>query len=345
MYFTAAVDGHSHVWRQRFPDGELERITSGPIEAEGIAVEPDGRSIITSIGVQESAIWIHDTDGGERPLSSEGEIVKDMSPPSFDADNRFLYYLLRHGSGRPGPELWRMTVGTGQSEAVFPGVAMLSFDVSPDDKQVVFSSITEDGKSHLWLASLDRNSPATRIGDAGGTRPHFGPRGQILFQGTEGNFNYLERMNLDGSGLAKVVPYPINTIRGISPGRRWVMGSIPVREGAGVAYAAIPVDGGPPRTLCASFCIPQWSSSGKFLVIPVEAPSRTSPGRSLAIPVGPGETLPEFPRGGIEPFAEASVMTGAQSIARSEIIPGKDPSHFAYVNTAVHRNLYRISLP
>jgi hypothetical protein len=50
-------------------------------------------------------------------------------------------------------------------------------------------------------------------------------------------------------------------------------------------------------------------------------------------------------RGGIEPLADASVLTGAQSIARGELIPGKDPAHFAYLNTAVHRNLYRISLP
>ena len=62
MYFTASVDGHSHLWRQRFPDGKPEQITSGPIEAEGVAVEPDGRSIITSMGVQESAIWIHDAE-------------------------------------------------------------------------------------------------------------------------------------------------------------------------------------------------------------------------------------------------------------------------------------------
>jgi len=32
-------------------------------------------------------------------------------------------------------------------------------------------------------------------------------------------------------------------------------------------------------------------------------------------------------------------------MARGERVPGKDPRHFAYVNTTVHRNLYRISLP
>src|SRR5206468_2843395 len=137
MYFTASVDGHSHVWRQRFSGGEPEQITSGPIEAEGVAVDPDGQSIITSMGVQESAIWIHDANG-ERSLSSEGEIVADVSPPSFRGDDTVLYYLLRHGSDGQGPELWRMTVQSGKSEAVLPGVSMLAYDVSPDGKQVVY---------------------------------------------------------------------------------------------------------------------------------------------------------------------------------------------------------------
>ncbi len=238
-----------------------------------------------------------------------------------------------------------MTVESGKSEAVFPGVSMVAYDVSPDGKQVVYAAKMQGGTTRLWLAPIDRSSPARRIGDSGETRPHFGPRGQILFQASEGNFNYLEQMNPDGSGRSKVVPYPVSAIQGISPGRRWVTAVIPVPEGTGVEFVAIPLDGGPPRIVCASYCVPKWSSSGKFLVIPVEAPSRAGPGRSLAIPVGPGETLPELPRGGIEPLAKASVVPGAQSIARGELMPGKDPAHFAYVNTTAHRNLYRISLP
>jgi Tol biopolymer transport system component len=352
MYFTDSVDGHSHLWRQRSQGGEPEQITSGPIEAEGVAVEKNGRSVITSMGVHESAIWIHDSNG-ERSLSSEGEVVGyqpsvpgDFSPPSFAADDSLLYYLLlRHGSDGLGPELWRMTVNSGKSEAVFPGVSMVAYDVSPDGKRVVYASATRAGSTQLWLAPIDRSSPARRLGGSGDTRPHFGPRGQILFQATEGNFNYLEQMNPDGSGRSKVVPYPINTIQSISPGRRWVMSRVPVLDGTGVVSTAIPVDGGTPRVICADFCIPAWSSTGKFLVVPVESPSRTDPGRSLAIPVGYGESLPELPRGGIEPLAKASVVPGAQSIVRGELVPGKDPAHFAYVNTTVHRNLYRISLP
>ena len=166
-----------------------------------------------------------------------------------------------------------------------------------------------------------------------------------MFQATEGNFSYLEQMNPDGSGRSKVVPYPINTIQSISPGRRWIVARVPVLESTGVVTKAIPLDGGTPRTICADFCVPAWSSTGRFLVVPVEAPSRTSPGRSLAIPVGPGESLPDFPPGGIRPLAEPTVVPGSRSVNRAELVPGEDPSHFAYVNTAVHRNLYRISLP
>ncbi len=345
MYFVATVEGQSHLWRQRYPDGRTEQITLGPSEEEGLAVERDGRSIITSIGEHESAIWIHDAEG-ERSLSSEGEIVANTSPPSFEADDKTLYYLLRHQGGNY-PELWRLKLNTGKSEAVLPGTSMVDYDVSPDGKQVVYTSVGRDGRSQLWLAPMDRSSPARRIGDSGETTPHFGPRGQILFRLAEGNFNYLEQMNQDGSGRSKVLPYPIIEVQGISPGRRWLMAIASYPDGSSVVpiVVAIPLDGGPPRFLCASYCLPVWASSGRFLFVPVEAPSLTSPGRSLAFPVGPGENLPELPPGGIQPLAEPSVVPGAQSISRAELVPGKDLSHYAYVNTTVHRNLYRISLP
>jgi hypothetical protein len=129
MYFTAVVEGQSHLWRQHFPNGRPEQITFGPTEEEGVAVEKDGRSVITSLGVHESAIWIHDT-AGERPLSSEGEIVADGSPPSFDAEGKVLYYLVRHRPAASGPELWRMNVQSGVSEPVFPGISMVAYDLS-----------------------------------------------------------------------------------------------------------------------------------------------------------------------------------------------------------------------
>ncbi len=345
MYFTAATDAQSHLWRQRFANrgSQPEQITFGPTEEEGIAVERDGRSIITSLGVHESTIWIHD-EHGERPMSSEGEVIA-RPRPAFGADGKTLYYLLRGTTASSGAELWRMNVGSGASEVVFPGVFITGYDVSSDGKQVVYSTGKHGKASQLWMASVDGEAPPKRIGDSGETSPYFGLDGKILFSVSEGNVNYLERMNPDGSGRSKVLNYPINQVQAISPGRRWVMAILARKDGKGVEEAAIPTEGGPIRVLCASFCSPTWSPNGKFLYIPVEAQSLQTPGRSLAIPVGPGETLPEFPPNGVEPGSDSNVIPGAQGIERAELVPGNDLLHFAYVNTTVRRNLYRISLP
>ena len=58
-----------------------------------------------------------------------------------------------------------MMVDSGKSEAVFPGVSMLAYDVSPDDKQVVYATAGRDGKSQLWVAPIDRALPPSRLGN------------------------------------------------------------------------------------------------------------------------------------------------------------------------------------
>ena len=42
MYFSVEVQNSRHLWRQRFPSGAPEQITSGATEEEGVAVAPDG---------------------------------------------------------------------------------------------------------------------------------------------------------------------------------------------------------------------------------------------------------------------------------------------------------------
>jgi DNA-binding winged helix-turn-helix (wHTH) protein/Tol biopolymer transport system component len=344
MYFVAEVNGQNHIWRQRYPDGSPEQITFGPSDEQGLVVEPTGRSLITSIGENQSSIWIHD-GAGERSLSSEGEIVARPSP-SFAANDKILYYLVRKQPSAE-PELRRLTLDTGTSEPVFPGTTMDAYDVSPDGKQIVYTSTGRDGKSHLWIAPVDRNSPARRIGRSGEAAPHFGPHGQILFRATEGNANYLEQMNQDGSSTSKVAPYPILQIQSVSPARKWVTAIVAYSDGSNKIpmVMTIPTDGGAPRRICATYCIPAWSSDGKFLYVPVEDASRKDPGRSLALPLGPDEALPPLPDGGIPPFAQPDAIPGAHSLNRAYLIPGNDPNHYAYVETTVHRNLYRITLP
>ena len=149
--------------------------------------------------------------------------------------------------------------------------------------------------------------------------PHFGAGGRILVQQTEGNANYLEQINSDGSHRSKIFPYPIGEIQSVSPGRRWATAEIPRAPDTGLpAIMAIPLAGGAPQRICAPLCLTSWSTDGKFLFVSVEDPSRTSPGRSLAIPLGPGESLPDLPVGGIAPLAEPSVVQGAESVGRGD---------------------------
>lgn len=344
MYFSATVDGQSHIWRQRFPEGKPEQITSGATEEEGVAIEPRGRQMITSVGVYESALWIHDGTG-ERQLSSEGEVVGEPTPPVFSPDDRVLYFLLRRSVGSAA-ELWRTVVDSGKSEPVFPGISVTAFDLSPDGKAVVYTTAAAGGTTALWVAPVDRSAPPTKIGISGAQSPHFGQRSQILFMHAEGNTNYLEQINADGSHRSKVLSYPVMEFQGVSPGRRWVMAAVPKTSERNLpAIVAIPLDGGAPLQICASYCRPRWSTDGKLLFVPIEGPSRGSAGRSLAIPLGIGEKLPELPNGGIAPQAQASVIEGAESVGRSDLVPGKDAAHYAWVNTSVHRNLYEISIP
>jgi hypothetical protein len=133
IYFIASVESQSHLWRQRFPNGQAQQITFGPTEEDGLAVDTDGHTVITAMGVHESALWIHD-EKGERPVSSEGEIVSDLTPPTFTADGQSLYYLTLHQATDPGPELWRLSVATGSNEPILPGIHMTAYDVSADSK-------------------------------------------------------------------------------------------------------------------------------------------------------------------------------------------------------------------
>ncbi|HEY3885295.1 MAG TPA: hypothetical protein VGL62_08820, partial [Vicinamibacterales bacterium] len=340
-YFAAQVSGGSHLWRQRGPDGVPEQITFGPTVEAGIAVDPDGRSLITSIGEHGSSLCLH-APAGDRQLSSEGQVLGRIL---YSPDGEYVYYLARRDVGVGRRELRRLRLRTGEIEDVLSAVPILSFDISPDGTQIVYTAPAANDSTQIWVAPIDRRAAAKPLGLVGDRTPFFGPDSEVLFAFTEKNANYLGRIHTDGSGRSKVVAYPISDLIGVSPGRRWVMAIAPLLDRTTVAIMAIPVAGGPPTRICENYCHTAWSTDGKFLFASVEEASLSSPGRALAIPVGPDETLPAFPATGIPPLANASAMPGARSVPRAEIVAGRDPDTFLYVQTSVHRNLFRVWLP
>jgi Tol biopolymer transport system component len=355
MYFGADVKGDRHLWRQRFPNGLPEQITFGATEEEGLAITPDGRSLITSVGIRESAVWIHDRSG-ERALSTEGYAapmrVSPYSSVKFSLNGKSVFYLLRHNSQASASELWRTDLVSGTSEPVLRGVSMIEYDLSTDGKEMLFSTQPAGRSSQLWLASLDRSSPPKMIASTGEAWPHFGAANQVLFQLSQNKANYLYRMkrNLyrmkrNGSDRSKVVPYPVGNIEGASPDGRWIIVGTPSGKCGGGALMAVPTDEGTERCICQEPCIAAWAPDGSFLYLGLEQPSRTGPGKTIAIPVPPGEMLPSLPANGIRGLDDGAAFRGARIINGWGISPGPDPLVFAFLKTTVHRNLFQIPLP
>ena len=207
MYFSSSASGRFHIWRQRFPDGEPQQLTSGATEEEGIAVTPDGSSLITSVGLTQSTLWVRDAKD-ERQISSEGF----AEFPNFSRDGNKLYYLVHRKdvSGQSSSrELWVADLETGHSARLLPDTLVSDYDVSPDGTQVVFSATDSENRLHLWLASLNSDFPPRQfISPANEDQPRWDSTGYIYFRAAEGKLNFLYRMRPDGSQV-KLLPNPI----------------------------------------------------------------------------------------------------------------------------------------
>ena len=117
IYLTAKTDDF-HIWRQRFPDGDPEQFTFGPTSQEGLAMAPDGKSVITSVGSEDLTVWLHDKDG-DHQISSEG----NTSLPGFSADGRSLYFLKANTDQTRSDELWVKELDSGKDGEGFNGLS------------------------------------------------------------------------------------------------------------------------------------------------------------------------------------------------------------------------------
>ena len=327
MYFSATVGGHSHLWRQRYPRGEPEQITFGPTEEFGVTAMPDGHSLVTSLGMQRQSIWIHDLNG-ERPVTSDAI----ASAPWLSSDAKRLYFLVASSSDAPA-RLWRLDIEQGQKEPVLPGLDILSYDISPDERQVVFSR-DHDGEMQIWIAPLDHHLPP-RLLVRGADQPAFGGSGQVFFRLLGDKMNHLYRIRADGTSRQRVLDTPILQFMSVSPTERWAA-VLAVIDGK-VSTTILGLGKDPFRWVRGGYWATRWSHDGSRLYVEAQGSSPTAPARTLAIALT-GDAPPQIPV--VPQTAGPDVLAhGVGGLA-----PGPDPGTYAFTQTVWLRNIFRIPL-
>ncbi len=350
MYFSSSTGGRFHTWRQRFPDGVPERITSGVTEEEGIAVAPDGRSLVTSAGTKQTSVWVHDR-GGDHQITSEGSPVIGFpdgtgSRSVFSPDGKRVYYI-RVSPRDASLELWTAEIGSSRSEAVAGGLSEYGFDLSPDGRNVAYSIHDKDGSQSIWIAPVDHSSPPRQIKGSGKEfSPVFGPGADLFFTSIEGEKNFVYRMSQDGSGRRKITPDPVVQLQTVSPDGQWVVAQVAFAgEDPPRGVAAIPVSGGAWVRLCHGVCGVRWALNGKSLFLSLVGANHTQElgWTTFDIPLPPGKVFPKLPPLGVASERDVAALPGAKDI-QDYALPGVNDGTYVFSHVTVQRNLFRIPL-
>jgi Tol biopolymer transport system component len=337
IYLTSNAGGGNHIWRQRFPDGEPEQITSGPTEEEGLAMAPDGRSFVTAVALRSSSLWLR-TPAGERQVSIEGNAVD----AKFARDGTKLFYrIVSHLGASPMPgEMRVVDVESRRVDVLLPGLRTLDYDVSPDGQRVVVEATDPDGVSRLWIAAVDRQTPPRQLPNLEGRQPRFGPGGEIYFRRQDGAAAFIYVVGEDGTGVRRVIEQPVMLTGNVSPDGRWITGWSGAADAA-AGWQAFSLQGGEtPRTFgnTRTATAWRWSARGDEMVFQSDAE-----GSTYLVPLAAGEMFPRLPREGLHSDAEVAALPGARKI-EGAAVPGPSPDVYAIVRQTIQRNLNRIPI-
>jgi eukaryotic-like serine/threonine-protein kinase len=335
---SADPGGRSHIWRQRYPDGEPEQVTSGATTEEGIAMAPDGKSFITSVGAYDSSVWVHD-ENGDRQLTSEGEAYG----PKLSDDGSKVYYLKRYPNGvKVGVWQTDRTGGTEQQVVPDTGAAPMQhtaeFAVSQDGKWVAFVTPDEKGVSHIWVSPVDLRSPPRKLESAESQdTPYFVANGDLIFRGASGGKNYVYTRKIDGSRERKLFEEPILDLDAVAPNGKWVIANGNMMLGGELVRRAraFPVEGGAPVMICKDACLMRFSDDGAYMFFRF---SKSGYASTYVVPTVTSTGLPELPEpaltDGTELKKAKQIAAPVESMVNAEV--------YVYTKSNVRRNLYRV---
>ncbi len=339
MYFSADAGNGFHLWRQAYPDGQPEQFTSAITQEEGLAIAPDGKSLITSVGLRRRAIFVHSASGEERQIPAEGYAFW----PMMSADGHKVCYRVARSAvtGQTPTELWVVELATGRTERLLPGQLVTSYDLSSDNR-VVAGVRESDGRNRIWLAWLDGHQPPRRIPNVEGDNPRFAGD-HIVFRAQEDRTTFLFRAEADGTGVQKLTASEglTATIGSASPDGRWIGGNSP--RNLAMLYSIADAQAMP--VVRNAMVRTRWSVDGKrmYVSFPVGAASAFAVGRTYVLPVADG-TLPKIPPGGFRSETDLAKVPGVQVFPHGDFAPGPSAASYVFSRETITRNLYRIPL-
>lgn len=347
MYFSSNAGGAFHIWRQKFPDGQPERLTTEASEQEGTTVTADGKSLITTVGIVQSAIWLHDKDG-DRQLTFQGVAVL----PKMSPDGASVYYLQRSGASRSyvSGEIWKVDLKSGNRDRVLPGFVMTGYDISPDGHSLVFASAEGSADAGIWIADLDRRKPPRQLTKGGEYRVFFAGNSEIVYQGNEPD-RFLFMMKTDGSDRRRVSDERVIYLINVSPDGEWVAASLMGRnEGAAVKLFSVRRLS-PPVSICEGCAVGfgpgrtdapvvSWTHDGRTVIVPLRFFGMSR--RSIELPFD--ARRPDFDR---DARTEAAYLAlpGAKVINERDMFPAIRPGEYLMSRRSSVTNLYRVILP
>jgi Tol biopolymer transport system component len=353
MYFSSNAGGAFHVWRQRYPNGTPEQITFGPTEQEGTALTPDGKYLITSMGLQQASIWLKGPSG-DRQLTSEGFAMLPTMLPSGDR----MFYLMRTGSrGFASGELWSLNPATGERERALPGRVMANYSISADGRRVVFASASNTSDDGIWVADLDRRTPPRQLTRGSEFRAFFGRPGEIVYISPQAELRYLYRMREDGSGVERIGPEPVDNLITVSPDGQWAVVFLHEKTtGGGLALQLMSLHGEAPMTACEK-CVffglgPNrvqgspitWSMDGKSVFVSLRYFGLGTE-KTVVLPYRPGVPLAALWPTGLRSEQDVAANPGATVINEANVFPAASASAHLSWRRTTQSNLYRVRLP
>ncbi|MEE9183347.1 MAG: protein kinase [Acidimicrobiia bacterium] len=356
IYLTANADGRFHIWRQRFPGGASERLTAGPTEESGVAMAPDGRSLITAVGALTQTVWVRDP-AGEHQITSQGFAMGTR----LAEGGRKVFYLMRQDESRAfvAGELRVTDLETGSTERLFPDFTIKFYDVSPDGRLVAFVALDENFQTHLWLAPLDRRTPPRKLSLRSPHGVKFGSPDELIVFGQGKDTLNVNRVRISDTGHVELLLESASGVMlptlfespDVSADGKWLLAqeNQPGSDARTFSSKAYPLSGGDPLYLCDD-CGVRWGPEGRYLyffplVWSLPGDGGASLGKSYAIPIPEGRALPHWPYKAGATEEEIRNLPGVRIIEEGKISPGPDPSTYVFVRTEVHRNLFRIPLP